>query len=311
MTKIIYIAGCGRSGSTLLERILNSHEKLFATGELSFFLDLIEFDHESGTHKSRVSDSEFWSEITREVLDESSDLDQLKENQLAFESVLGLKNCLLGSPSDRALVYKEFTRKLFDTIEQHLPQDNEYIIDSSKTARLAFMRPIALSKVAQCEVKVIHLVRDGRGCIGSYLKGSNRKMEQGLDPQIPFAALRCSLTWFFAQTAAHIFQLFSSSDSYLRVRYEDFVKNPEQTLNTIGTFLNLNFADQIDMLENEQNIPFADQIAGNRVRNQPKIILKKDVSWKQQLKWYHQLLFWVLDWPYALWYGYGFSKRNH
>jgi hypothetical protein len=39
---IIYIAGYGRSGSTLLERILGSHERFFGLGELASFLDLLD-----------------------------------------------------------------------------------------------------------------------------------------------------------------------------------------------------------------------------------------------------------------------------
>jgi len=309
MTKTLYIAGCGRSGSTLLERILNSHDRLFATGELCYFLDSIDFDPNSKSY--RDPEREFWSKVARDSLDDSSNLKQLRKNQLAFESILGLIQCFRGNQFKSALDYQAFNHRLFSAIEKYIPPATEYLIDSSKTARLAFLRPISLSKFENRDVKVIHLVRDGRGCIWSYLKGSNRKMERGLDARIPFAAVRCSLTWFIAQTAAHIFQICHSSDHYLRVRYEDFVDNPKKTLNTIGAFLGIDFSRQIEMIQQGLDIPIAEQISGNRIRNQSKIILKKDWEWKQNLRWYHQLLFWTIDWHYALLYGYGSIGKFH
>ena len=44
VNKIIYIAGYGRSGSTLLARILGSHENIFTVGELINFLNLVNID---------------------------------------------------------------------------------------------------------------------------------------------------------------------------------------------------------------------------------------------------------------------------
>ena len=64
---VIYIAGYGRSGSTLLERILNCNKKLFALGEIANLLSLIN-DRDSLCSCGRyIYQCEFWSNIIRDI----------------------------------------------------------------------------------------------------------------------------------------------------------------------------------------------------------------------------------------------------
>lgn len=304
MSKVIYIAGFGRSGSTLLERVLGSHEKIFATGELFSLLYLGDSNSKFSYLNQQVKNSDFWSAVLQDVSKDIAPSSQLTKIQRDFESLHGILGYIVSQKAEKKAIYKHFIHNVINAINHNSSKNNDYIVDSSKTTRLTFFRPIALAKIAQCEVKVIHLVRDGRGCIWSVLKGSNIKMEQGLDPHVPLAGLRCALSWLIAQTAAHIFQQISAPDNYIRVRYEDFVTQPEQTLKRLSQFLSVDFENQIDIIQNKKDIPLAHQLTGNRVRNKAKIAIKMDNEWKTNLSWYHRILFWILDWPYALLYGY-------
>lgn len=294
---IIYIAGYGRSGSTLLERILSSNKKIFGTGELSNLLQLINSDETSFCScGEEVCQCKFWSDIIQEICKEY-DVNKLKELQYRLESVINITG-------NQEKLHTDFVRVLFKKIFQNVSSEVEYIIDSSKTARKSFFRPIIFSKINFLNIKVIHLVRDGRGCMWSNLKGSNRKMEKGVDPHLPFAALRTAISWPLANTSPHIFRMFSSSENYHRVKYEDFVEQPNKVLSDLGEFLNIDFSEQIEMLKNKREIPLGHQLSGNRLRKKKKIILQKDVEWKDKLSVRHKLLFWLLDWPFALLYDY-------
>lgn len=301
---IIYIAGYGRSGSTLLERILSSNEKIFGMGELSRLPDFI--DQKSGLCScgEELRNCKFWGKVLQRLTTLQGSFSRWERTQCQKECFTHFLQGLFNNSSQGAMNYATLTKRLFTTIFECVPKPVDYVVDSSKTARKSFFRPIALSRTAGLDVKVIHLVRDGRGCMWSNLKGSNRRMEMGLDPHIPFAALRTALSWPLANIAAHLFKVFHASGSYTRIRYENFVENPTNVLNKLGDFLGVDFADQIQMLKNQEPIPLSHQLAGNRLRSKERIILNKDVEWKEKLKLRHKLLFWLLDWPWVLLYGY-------
>ena len=301
---IIYIAGYGRSGSTLLERILSSHEKIFGGGELSYFPDLITGKDSFCSCGKAVQKCEFWADVAKQFDNDFESITKLKIIQSRIESLSGLRGFIFGYKPDEEKAYKHFSQKLFGSIYQRLPDVNSYVVDSSKTAWKNFFRPIALSKIVSLNVKVIHLVRDGKGCMWSNLKGSNRRMEMGLDSHIPFAALRTAISWPLANIAAHLFQGTHSREDYCRIKYEDLVKDPAGTLAKLGEFLGVSFDREIEVLSSGGEIPIGHQIAGNRLRSQKRIVLKMDVEWRSNLKLHHKLLFWLLDWPLALWYGY-------
>jgi len=299
--KIIYIAGYGRSGSTLLERVLGSHEKIFGVGELASFLGLLDSETSFCSCGELLQKCKFWSEAIKNSGGDFQNNPKLKVIQRCFESLVVFLGPFFRRNKE---TYKRYIQRLFGSIFEQLPNEVSYIVDSSKTSRKSFFRPIALRRIASLNVKVIHLVRDGRGCMWSNLKGSNRRMEQGLDPHIPFAALRTAISWFLANIAAHIFQVCHPCEDYCRIRYEDFVVDPEGTLKKLGRFLGVSFDQQIEMLNSGEEIPLGHQIAGNRLRSQKRIVLRMDVEWKKKLKLRHKLLFWLLDWPLALFYGY-------
>ncbi len=310
--KIIYIAGYGRSGSTLLERILSSHEKIFGVGELRNFLDLIGSQDSYCSCGRGLHECEFWSNVIGRLSGELENVPELKCVQNKLESFSGFLGYTFGHSSYKRAIYRKFTQRLFNSISQNVPDAVSYIVDSSKTAHRNLSRPIALSKISSLNIKLIHLVRDGRGCMWSKLKGDNRRMEKGLDPHTPFAALRSAAAWPIANTAAHIFQSMHSREQYCMIKYEELVERPAETLAKLDRFLDINFDQQIEMLRGEADIPLGHQLSGNRLRFQEKIILRLDVEWRSRLRFQNKLLFWLVDWPWGALYGYkpGVSLSN-
>ena len=304
--KILYIAGYGRSGSTLLERILGSHEKLFGAGELWRLPGMLSKCDWTCSCGEEVDECEFWGEIFTELTKLDVAPEEWQKIQERKESLIHFLDHLRRGLSDgNRKSYEELTRSLFEEIFCQLPRSVSYLIDSSKTSRKSFFRPITLSRIAGLDVKVIHLIRDGRGCMWSNLKGSNRKMEKGEDPHLAFAALRTAISWPLTNSGADLFKKLEGSENYLRLTYESFVNRPKESLELIGGFVELDFTRQIDMLEKGKPIPSTHQLAGNRLRKKKSIVLREDDEWKQKLNRWHNFLFWLLDWPWALKYGYG------
>jgi len=62
-SKVIYIVGEGRSGSTLLERILGQHPDIFATGELQYIWNRSFIENQLCSCGKAFYDCEVWEGI--------------------------------------------------------------------------------------------------------------------------------------------------------------------------------------------------------------------------------------------------------
>ena len=71
---ILYIAGIGRSGSTLLDAMLDSHPELFGAGELTHVFEEIAHDARCSCGNS-YSRCDFWQEVLRGLAHRSATRD--------------------------------------------------------------------------------------------------------------------------------------------------------------------------------------------------------------------------------------------
>ena len=303
---ILYIAGYGRSGSTLLARILGSHERIFTAGELINFPDLVESEASVCSCGQTIQQCPFWSKIIQTFKKEFSDVSEVADIQKRFESTSHVFGHILKRDRDKIKSYNIATRNLISHICRNLPHEVHYIIDSSKTTWSRSLRPISLSHIGNQPVKVIHIVRDGRGCMWSMMKGTDTGLLKGanLKRHSSFPVLRTAIHWPFANLAAHFFQAMHSPESYCRIRYEDLVENPVKTCSILGDFLGVTLDHQLDILKNSGDIDTGHLIAGNRMRSSTKIKIKPDVDWKKRLKLRYKLFFLFLNWPLMLFYKY-------
>jgi len=300
---ILYIAGYGRSGSTLLERVLNSHERIFGGGEITSLLTLVQQPHSICACGHILDDCEFWSPVLTRLRAKYEKLSTLQPVQHNREALLSFPRLFSQVKGRRSPIYRELNQMIFRSLCEQI-KEVDIIVDSSKTARNAFFRPIALKREVGFDVKMIHLVRDGRGCMWSNVKGSNRMMEQNQDPGLPLAMLRTALHWPLANIGAHLYQAQAGRQNYLRIRYEDFVDDPEIVLTELGHFLDLDFKNQIQLIKERKPIPISHQLAGNRIRSKKELIIQKDDEWMSKLKLWQRVFFMLINWPLSILYGY-------
>lgn len=299
--KILYVAGYGRSGSTVLERVLASHPRVFGGGELNSVIDLLD-PQGAGDTPYAIEEDQLWTDIADEIRQQFPDGRDVRRLQQEFQSLSSIRGYLFGHGTQRRNQFRDYIDALTNAIAARIHADADYLVDSSKTARVTVFKPLALAKVAGREVKVIHLVRDGRGCIWSVLKGSNRKIKLGVNPKVRFAGIRSSVHWLMANLGAQLYAWLLPGN-YIRLRYEDFVAKPGKSLLKLSEFLDLDLSEQIQTIESGASFPATQQIAANRSKG-GALVLRADEDWKSQLGLAHRLLFWLVDWPLALFYGY-------
>ena len=304
---VVYIMGRGRSGSTVLDLMLDNHEKIQAVGELA-----TGFGFRSKVARCACqalpNECDFWGNIRKRLqqLHPETSLDQYSKmvNYMArFYRILQIKTGI-GTPAWLS-TYDSMTYDLYALIARK--SHRSYIVDSSKDIGHAYY----LLKRLPAKIKIIHLVRDGRGVMWSRL----RQLRAG----IPFQFLRryytpkrhwtfmilTVLSWNVANMMGLLLRLLHNNQ-IIQVKYEDICRNPTQELIRIGGFLNLDLTPLKTKIENSEPFNIGHSIAGNPMRysSSGNFTFKPDYAWRKQLPRGYKLLFVLLAFPLALYYGY-------
>ena len=261
---IVYIHGAGHCGSTLLNLLLNAHSNIIGLSEIStlhkLFIDK-KFDSES----ENLSKTKFWRSILNEF-EQRSGTSLLEENNrfrlLDWQQYFSLDE-------DEVSHIQKVDRTFFDSIAEQI--NTSIICDASK-----FLVRLHMLVSSGLPVKVIHLDRDGRGVMHSYLrKGHSFKN-----------AFR---RWSISATGFILLSHWLPKNDLHYCRYEDLARHPEKELEKICAFLGIDF-------ENEMLVDFRKVenfgINGNRMRNSKDTSISVDNSWKQHLPLKTRLKFW-------------------
>ncbi len=91
---------------------------------------------------------------------------------------------------------------------------------------------------------------------------------------------------------------------YLRIRYEDLVRRPVETLEEVGRFLEMDMSPVIESVRAGRPIPVAHLVGGNRLRFQPTITLQPQFVKQAFVSKKGRWSFWALGGWMALMYGY-------
>jgi len=308
---VVYIAGYGRSGSTLLERILSSGPGFASAGEASGFPSSVLNTEICCSCGAVLRECPQWSNVIEQIeAEETLDWTGLKKRLRSYRGFRSLLAIPLAQHGSRNACYRRYHRQFYSSLASTAASGSCFVVDSSKSARGNGLRPVLLSRVAGLNVVVLHLVRDGRATIWSQMRGSNRKIEAGVDPRMRWPVLRSVAGWIAANLAAQLSGRWVRERKYMRIRYEDLIDSPAETLQAIGLFLEADLSVQSDLLMNGGAIPLAHQVQGNRLRLQSRLVLKADMEWQSKLAKRWRILFWIAAGALARYYGYGHHRRG-
>lgn len=299
---VVYILGYGRSGSTLLDILLGSAPDIESVGEL----DLLARDWDSGSCScgDRYESCAFWSEVRRSV-DAAVGPRTSKERERILrrvERLSSLPALLLGIlPLSWTEEYRAFVRAELEAITRL--SGKQTILDSSKSAREAAGRALALTRIAGVPVKRIHLVRDGRAVLWSVKRGDNVRLgdgREGAAASFSFPTARALAGWFLANSIALLTAAVSPKGSVLRVRYEDLVRDPANELARIGDFLGRDLGEIARRALRGEAFAAGHNTGGNRLRKSGAVRIAEDREWESHLGRPERALYWTLGWPVAL-----------
>jgi hypothetical protein len=275
--RVLYVAGYGRSGTTVLDIALGQHPAVIGSGEIAELTRHVWRQNEYCACGQPVHDCGFWSPVLREWWQghPTSLMARYENCQKRIESFAGLAKLSSGLGGKDLAFYGRHTSRLFEAMLSQAAKTT--IVDSSKLPR----RAMALALIPEIDLRVIHVVRDGRGVAWSLAKAYERDVRSGLQQEIkPKSVSRTALRWSMVNLETEYLSRRLGSERFMRLRYEDFVSNPAEAMRKIGDFAELDFGDIGERLQQGETVRPSHQIAGNRLRMNASISLAKDEAWR-------------------------------
>lgn len=293
--KLIYVAGYGRSGTTLLDIALGEHPAIMGAGEVTTLARHVWDKGEYCACGARVRDCPEWKAIVARWAQGEPEgfLTRYRRVQQRTEGLVAPGRLLrLPGWGD----HKRRTVKLLRGMA--MVSGRPILVDSSKLPGRAF----ALAAMPGIDLHVVHVVRDGRGVAWSLMKGHRRSVEKGVQRELrPKPLLYTALRWSIVNLAAEWLCRRVGPARSIRVRYEDFVDDPRGTIGQI-----------VGLVGEEPHIPATDlapfapqhQVAGSRHRMEKSLTIRGDDRWKREMPGWKQRLFTFLCAPLLRRYGY-------
>ncbi|MEM7187505.1 MAG: sulfotransferase [Bacteroidota bacterium] len=285
MIKIIFIAGDGRSGSTLLESVLANAAGTIGVGECHrFWSRLAEGTSLCGCGEP-LSSCEFWNAVNEELKLQFPDYDPATfgEEVREFQRHRYFKQMptLLQQPRWSRLA--EMVAHFYRAIAMY--SEKNTIIDSSKSVPWALL----LQSLDQFDVRVIHLERKLTGVANSWKKQVRLPEYISEERWMPRKSNALILkTWLKVKLLS---RKLRSAAPYIFLRFDQLCAHSETTLERIQEFAG------IQLNTNKLQVQSGHGIAGNPMRFDQKghpLEIKPSIGTKE-LSFFERIGFSLVD----------------
>ncbi len=305
---VLYVAGVGRSGSTVLDTILGNHPEVESVGELA---KLVTAGWTAGEYCACGETGRtcpFWTAVERRWLagdEREARFAEYVDLQRTFERWRSWPRLVAEGrrPSPAFQRYGELTRNLLAAVQAE--SGRRVIADSSKVPARAF----ALSLVPGVELAVVHLVRDPRGTAWSYQKTFRKNERQGVQHDLaPLPVWRSAVGWLLANSLVE--RLRRQVPRLVSITYEGLVSAPRRALAEVAAVSGLDFDPLAERLERGESLAVRHTIAGNQLRMRGSVALRADLEWSRRMPRRQQRLVALLAGPLMARYGYPLAPRT-
>lgn len=232
--QVAFVGGHGRSGSTLLSRVLGEVPSFCAIGELRYlWRQGVRRGQMCGCRK-RFHDCEFWTEVGRHAFG--------GWDQVDAREVIGLQRVIernryapmllaprvFPSFARRLARYAEITGALYRGVARTSGCD--VVVDSSKSPSSA----LVLRRIPGVDPYLVHLVRNSYGVCYSWSRTVVRE-DRGGRLMAQHSTARTALEWSGFNLAFDVLPALGVPSTL--VRYEDFITRPAEQTRRICAFL--------------------------------------------------------------------------
>lgn len=314
VVKVLFIVGCGRSGSTLIDQILGQTPGFCSVGELHTLWTHGLIDGDSCGCGETVRDCAFWRSVTTEAFGAVEAAPAREMAALLDRHARTRPRWLLRDLGGRSQAEESALTRygaILDRLYRAVASTSgaRVIIDSTKVPSHALIA----ARFASVDLHVVHLVRDPRAVAYSWLRNPDAggRSERARIAVRSLGVLESMAQWIFRSLFIEVTLRPLLGRRYRQIRYEDFADAPLQLADALLKFIGEArqtrppFVDDRTVIVGENHI-----LSGNRSKfNRGEVRIGRDDDWRTSMpktaKWGCVLA----SWPLLLRYGYPILSR--
>jgi hypothetical protein len=281
MVRVLFIGGLGRSGTTLLERVLGELPRVAPLGEVLHMWRRDVLDNERCACGQPFASCPFWTEVGQRAYGGWGNLD--------VRRVLQLQQAVDRTRFIPKLAARKLDPKMSADVAEYVSHyervyaaaadvaGSDVVIDSSKNASLAY----CLRWSTALDMKVLHVVRDSRGVAYSWTKQVARPETDGGDEMTRYSPSRSAVLWNAHNTAFAL--LGRRGIDVRRLRYEELIAEPVATTGTLAAWMGVPAgpADLEFVSDGRVRLGSCHSAAGNPMRFKTGLLeLRRDDAWR-------------------------------
>lgn len=220
---VLFLAGLGRSGTTLVERTLGEVEGVTALGEVMHLWQRGLVRGELCGCGVPFTKCPFWSPIGQAAF---GGWDQIDTDRMAYlkgrvDRATRVPAIASGLPRTFAREVDEYVEAFVRVYQAAAGSTAHVLVDSSKQASLAW----CLHRSPAIDLRVVHCVRDSRGVAYSWSKDVKRPESVSAEHEMMprYSPQTVSAYWMLHNGES---ELLGRRVPSMRLRYEDFVADP-------------------------------------------------------------------------------------
>ena len=302
MARVLFLGGFGRSGTTLVERLLGELPGVCALGEVVHLWQRDLRDDERCGCGAKFSTCGFWRRVGALAFNgwHNVDVDRVHYLRDAVERTRHIPRLATAVEAPEEVhEYAEYYSRIYSAA--HEVSGARIIVDSSKHSALAHV----LRWSGDLDLRVVHVVRDARGVAYSWTKTVARPESDGSAEMTRYSPGRSALLWT-AHNAA--FGLLSRRGVPVRrIRYEQFLTDPRAALRELADYAGVPVTDaDLGFLgDGYADLRVGHSAAGNPMRfSVGRLPLRRDDAWVRALPTGQRRLVGAVCAPMLRAYGY-------
>ena len=300
MVRVLFIAGSGRSGSTIVDNILGQADGVVSVGEVRFLWERgMLGDRLCGCGRP-FSACAFWGPVMGTV----GGVDAARMAALLARGTRARHVAwLLGARRDPSSVRARLQElpdtlgRLYTAIAEHAGA--RVIVDSSKLPPYGEL----LRHVPGVEASYVHLVRDPRATAYSWGRAKPLPERDGGMMQRQGPAKSAALWTLWNGIAEGLWA--RDRERYLRIRYEDLIDRPRPAIARMLALVG-EPADTLPFVsDHEVELETTHGVAGNPSRFTTGVVeLHADTEWRLRMRSRDRAIVDAISWPLLLRHGY-------
>ena len=308
---ILFVGGMGRSGSTLIERLIGQIDGMCNLGEVVFLADRgVRHNQRCGCGEL-FSECPFWTKVGDIAFDGWANIDVDHRDEL-YDQVDDVKytpRMLLPRWTSRFDAHREEYTEFFCRLYAAAAEVSgaSVIVDSSKQTSLVY----ALSHDSGLDLRLLHLVRDPRGVAFSWTRKVRRPEITDREEFMPtYRPSYMAALWIGHNILLAALRLRRVPT--LRLNYEQFTADPRSALASVAGFAHRSDADLSFIGADGTTVTLAQthSVAGNPMRFQTGAVeVRRDTRWREGMPRRAKNVVSLMTLPIARMFGYRVWRR--